>query len=73
MAFNVTFGKQAKPNEYKDGDSYSFLDGGVLSITYGDGRRWTEYHAPGKWEQVTAEPDHPPATGGNSNVLDSVR
>lgn len=71
MAFKVRF--SGKPHEYENEDVYAFLEGGVLAITYGDDTKWTEYHPPGKWAQVTAERNHLPGeTGGGYDVLDSV-
>jgi hypothetical protein len=60
MAFKVKFTeKQEKLEEYETSDAYDFLEGGVLSIAFGNEEQWTEYHAPGRWVQVTAEPNHP--------------
>jgi len=67
MAFKVGFTeKQDKPYEYDTGDVYDFLEGGVLSIAYAANKaKWTEYHAPGKWVRVVAEPNHMPGQSGH--------
>jgi hypothetical protein len=73
MAFNVRFEKTGDPKEYANDDVYAFLEGGVLSITYGDNAKWTEYHPPGTWAQVTAEPNHLPGKrGAGYNVRHSM-
>jgi hypothetical protein len=67
MAFKMRFTE--KQDEYETSDAYDFLEGGVLSITFGNEAQWTEYHAPGRWMQVTAEPNHPPGrAGGDPDV-----
>ncbi len=58
MAFKVHFSGQAQPQDFGDDDGFEFLDGGVLAIHFGDEEAWAQYHAPAKWEQVTADPDH---------------
>ncbi|TXI50195.1 hypothetical protein [Mycolicibacter arupensis] len=57
MAFKVKFAQNTE-KDYSDDDKYDFEDGGVLKITFGNTAQWTEYHAPGTWEQVLAEHDH---------------
>jgi hypothetical protein len=68
MAFKVRFSGQAKSEDYDDDDGFEFLEGGVLAIHFDDESKWSEYHPPAKWEQVTAEPDHLP--GLNTPVDD---
>ena len=64
MAFKVLF-TEKQENDYDTGDMYDFLEGGVLSIAYAANKaKWTEYHAPGTWVQVTAEPRHMPGQSG---------
>ena len=57
MAFKVRFSGQAQPQDYGDDDGFEVLDGGVLAIPFGDEETWTEFYPPGKWDQVTADPD----------------
>jgi hypothetical protein len=66
MAFKVRFTEALDTlNDYETGDVYDFLEGGVLSIAYaGSKAKWTEYHAPGTWVQVVAEPQHMPGQSG---------
>jgi len=68
MAFKVRFSGQPQPEDYDDDDGFEFLEGGVLAIHFDDESKWSEYHPPAKWEQVTAEPDHLP--GLNTPVDD---
>jgi hypothetical protein len=73
MAFKVRFTGSKKPTDFDTDDVYDFHDGGVLSITFANEAKWTEYHAPQRWEQVTAEPDHKPGrTGGSPPLLDTI-
>ena len=67
MAFKVRFTEALdKPYDYDTGDVYDFLEGGVLSIAYAANKaKWTEYHAPGTWVQVVAEPHHIPGERGH--------
>jgi hypothetical protein len=66
MAFKVRFA-QNTTRHHETGDTYDFRDGGVLVITYADEAKWTEYHPPGTWQQVTASQDHLPGySGGDS-------
>jgi hypothetical protein len=58
MAFRVRFSGQGQPHDYGDDDGFEFLDGGVLAIHFGDGTKWSEFHPPAKWDNVTADPDH---------------
>lgn len=37
---------------------------------FGDETRWTEYHPPARWDEVTAEPDHP--AGVNTPYVDEI-
>jgi len=59
MAFKVHFIGQAQPQDFGDDDGFEFLDGGVLAIHFADEETWAQYHPPTRWEQVTADPDHP--------------
>ncbi len=67
MTFKVRFTeKQDKLDEYDTGDVFDFLEGGVLSIAYAANKaKATEYHAPGRWVQVVAEPHHSPGQSGH--------
>lgn len=67
MAFKVRFTEERDgTNDYDTGDVYDFLDGGVLSIAYAPNKsKWTEYHAPGTWVRVAAEPRHMPGHSGH--------
>jgi hypothetical protein len=66
MAFKVRFTEERDSmNDYDTGDMYDFLDGGVLSIAYAANKaKWTEYHGPGTWVRVAAEPHHGPGQSG---------
>lgn len=66
MAFKVRFAEERTGFiDYDTGDVYDFLDGGVLSIAYAAKKsKWTEYHAPGTWVRVAAEPNHAPGQTG---------
>jgi len=66
MAFKVRFAEERTGFiDYDTGDVYEFLDGGVLSIAYAAKKsKWTEYHAPGTWVRVAAEPHHAPGQTG---------
>lgn len=66
MAFKVRFTEAGNGfNDYDTGDVYDFLDGGVLSIVYAAKKsKWTEYHGPGTWVRVAAEPHHAPGQTG---------
>jgi hypothetical protein len=68
MAFKVQFSGQGQSQEYGDDDGFEFLEGGVLAIHFGDETRWSEFHPPARWDQVTAEPDHLP--GENTPYVD---
>ena len=68
MAFKVQYSGQGQPKDYGDDDGFEFLEGGVLAIHFGDETRWSEFHPPAKWDQVTAEPDHLP--GENTPYVD---
>ncbi|GFG51458.1 hypothetical protein [Mycolicibacterium agri] len=68
MAFKVRFSGQGQFQDYGDDDGFEFLDGGVLAIHFGDEEKWSEYHPPAMWEQVTADPEHLP--GLNSPYVD---
>lgn len=68
MAFEVTI-VGVGITSYDTEDIYQFLEGGVLAVRSADRppltpQKWTEYYAPHKWEQVTAEPNHPPGSPG---------
>ena len=67
MAFKVRFTEALdKPYDDDTGDVYDFLEGGVLSIAYAANKaKWTEYHAPGTWVRVVAEPHHMPGQSGH--------
>ena len=55
--------------DYGAGVMYNFLEGGVLEIRHDDKTKWTEYYAPGRWAQVTADPNHKPgSTGDHSDI-----
>jgi hypothetical protein len=66
MAFKVRFTEEwDRMSDYDTGDVYDFLGGGVLSITYASSKaKWTEYHGPGTWVRVAAEPNHMPGQTG---------
>ena len=68
MVFKVRFSGQAQPQDFGDDDGFEFLEGGVLAIHFGDEETWAQYHPPTKWEQVTADPDHP--AGLNTPYVD---
>jgi hypothetical protein len=68
MAFKVQFSGQGQPQDFGDDDGFEFLEGGVLAIHFGDEARWSEFHPPTKWDQVTAEHDHLP--GENTPYVD---
>lgn len=70
MAFQVRYTEKGMSTNYDTQDSYDFLEGGVLAITFGDESKWSEYVAPGNWFQVTASNDHPPGgPGGPSEAF----
>jgi hypothetical protein len=71
MAFKVRLAGRAVTDGamYDTEDMYQFLEGGVLAIRFADTTKWTEYYPPHKWEQVLAEPNHPPGRpGGETEV-----
>jgi hypothetical protein len=70
MAFKVQFAEERDgTNDYDTGDVHEFLDAGVLSIAYAAKKsEWTEYHAPGTWLRVAAEPRHLPGQSGIESV-----
>jgi hypothetical protein len=67
MAFKVRFSEERdRMSDYDTGDVYEFLEGGVLSIAYAPNKaKWTEYHGPGTWVRVAAEPRHLPGQSGH--------
>ena len=70
MAFQVRFSGQGQSQDYGDDDGFEFLEGGVLAIHFGDETRWSEFHPPTKWDQVSADPDH--LAGLNTPYVDEV-
>jgi hypothetical protein len=66
MAFKVQFTEERdRMSDYETGDVYEFLEGGVLSIAYAANKaKWSEYHGPGRWVRVSAEPHHGPGQTG---------
>jgi hypothetical protein len=66
MAFKVRFTEDRdRMSDYDTGDVCDFLEGGVLSIAYAANKaKWTEYHGPGTWVRVAAEPNHLPGQSG---------
>jgi hypothetical protein len=70
MAFRVRFSDNEQLRDYSDEDGFEFLEGGVLAIHFGDEAKWSEFHPPGRWHQVLAEPDHLP--GVNTPYVDEI-
>jgi hypothetical protein len=59
--------------EFGDDDIYNFHEGGILSITYADEAKQTEYYPAHRWEQLLADSNHRPGdTGGEHDIRDTV-
>ena len=60
MAFQVTFA--SLPDEQLgDGDSYEFLESGVLEVKTATPAK-IKYYAPGIWQTLLADHDHEPGS-----------
>ncbi len=65
MAFKVWLTDRDTPQDCGDGDVYDFLAGGVLAVHYSTPGRSSDYYPPGRWAQVSAEPNHVPGDPAN--------
>jgi hypothetical protein len=71
MAFKVFLDGNGNPGSFKDADVYEFHQNGVLEIRTADGKR--SYHAPHKWDVVSADDEHNPGQpGGKYDVMESI-